>query len=70
MKELLQSAIGDGAGQTSMMRITVFMMVAAVIGAKFVNLFVLKIPIVWDTQDIAILSLAVGSKLVQNTQEK
>lgn len=70
MKEVIQSAVSDGTGQTSMMRITIFMMVFAVLAAKFVNLFILKIPIVWDTQDFAILSLAVGGKLVQNTQEK
>lgn len=70
MKEIIQSAIGDGAGQTSMMRVVVFIVIVAVVGAKFYNAYLTKSPIVWDSQDLELAGIAFSGKLIQNTQEK
>ncbi len=69
MKNLIVTAFGDGTGNTSMMRIIIFMMIAAVIGSKFYNAWLLKAPIVWDTTDLEMAGMAIGGKLIQNTQE-
>jgi hypothetical protein len=61
---------GDANSSTSMMRVIVFMLVAFVIAMKFYNSWLTKQPIAIDAQDLTILGAALGSKLIQNTQEK
>ena len=62
--------VGDGAGNTSTMRVVVILIVIAIIASKFYNAWLSKMPITWTTQDLELASVAVGGKLVQNTQEK
>lgn len=70
MKTAILSLFGDGTGNLSMMRVIMFAMFFAVIASKFYNAWLAHAPIVWDTQDFAIMSSGLVSKLIQNTQEK
>ena len=63
------SAFQDGNGQTSMMRVVMFVVVGAVIGSKFFNSWITKTPIVWDAQDLMLIGSVISGKLIQNSQE-
>lgn len=61
--------LGDGNGNTSSMRVIVFVLALAVIVPAVVQAFQTHHHIVWTAQDLEILGIALGAKLVQNTQE-
>lgn len=71
IQKLIQSiGLGDGEGNTSSMRVIVLLIALAVIVPKVVIAIQTKTPPVWNTDDLMILSAALGGKLVQNHQEK
>jgi hypothetical protein len=65
----LSSLFGDGEGNYSMMRVVMFLVVLALIVAKFYNAHITGAPVEFSTQDLAILGTVIGGKLVQNKQE-
>ena len=69
MKQVILSAIGDGQDNASMMRVIVFLIILAVIASKFYNAWITKTAIEWDAHDLELAGMAIGGKLVQNTQE-
>jgi len=68
MQKLL-SAFSDDTGATSMTRVVMFLVVAAVIISKFTNSYLTKTPITWETSDMEMIGLISGVKLIQNVQE-
>ena len=62
--------LSDGKGNTSSMRVIILLIIGMVLASKFYNAWITKSPIVWDTQDFGLIAAALGSKLIQNTQEK
>lgn len=63
------SAFQDDSGATSMMRLTMFLTVVAVLGSVFYNAWLTKTPISWGDNDFKMIGVVVGGKLWQNSQE-
>ena len=70
MKDLITKILDDGNGNISSMRVIVILVIGAVIVSKFVNAYITKQPIIWNTDDWQIIGVALGSKLFQNYQEQ
>ena len=68
MNQLL-TMLGDGAGNTSMMRVVTFLVALAVLIPKIVLAVKAGTAPVWDAQDMEMLGVVLGAKLVQNQQE-
>ena len=62
--------MGDGNGNTSSMRVIVFVLALAIIVPAVIQALQSHTHIVWTMQDLDILGIALGAKLVQNSQEK
>lgn len=60
---------GDGQGNTSMMRVIVFGIVAAVLVPAVYIALSTKTYLVLTAQDLSLISIALGAKCVQNAQE-
>ena len=69
MKQLILSAIGDGNGNTSSMRLTMIVTVIALLLTKAYNAWLTKQPIVWTADDISMLGIVTAGKVIQNQQE-
>lgn len=66
---MIKSLLSDSTGQVSTMRVAVLIVIAAVIGSKFYNAWLTKMPVTWDSNDWLTISSALAGKLIQNTQE-
>lgn len=61
--------LGDGLGNTSSMRVITILVVLAVLVPRVVLAIQTRVIEPWSQQDLALLSIALGAKLVQNGQE-
>ena len=71
MKQTLHDllGIGDGEGNTSLMRVIVLLVVLAVLVPKVYCGIKTGTPITFTTTDFEVLGGALGAKLFQNSQE-
>lgn len=69
MLKVLSSALQDGEGNVSTMRIVVFLIILSVIVPKVVLSIKTGTPITWSADDMTMIGIALGGKLVQNKQE-
>jgi hypothetical protein len=71
MKDILQNllGVGDGAGNTSFMRVGCLLVLMAVLIPKVVGAVKSGVPFEFTSGDLEVLGLVFGAKLVQNYQE-
>ena len=70
MQKLIETlGMGDGNGSTSSTRVVMVLIALAVILPKIVASFKTGAPPVWSEGDWAMLGIAFGGKLMQNSQE-
>lgn len=61
--------LGDGEGNTSLMRVVVLLMILAVlVPAVYIAVYT-RSPLTLTNQDLELIGLALGAKCVQNAQE-
>ena len=65
----LFSIVADDTGALSTTRVVVLLVTLAVIVPKVVVSIRSGVPVMWGVQDMGILGVVMGAKLVQNTQE-
>jgi len=63
------SGVGDGEGNTSLMRVVLLLVVLTVLVPKVALALKNGTPVDFSTGDLEVLALALGAKLVQNVQE-
>jgi len=63
------SGVGDGYGNTSLMRVVLLLVVLTVLVPKVWLAVKTGTPVDFSTGDLEVLALALGAKLVQNVQE-
>jgi hypothetical protein len=61
--------VGDGEGNTSLMRIILLLIALTVLVPKVVLALKNGTPVDFSTGDLEVLAIALGAKLVQNVQE-
>ena len=69
MMKTLLTAIQDGQGNASTTRIVVLLIVLSILAPKVYLSFKVGAPLTWNADDLTMLGMALGAKLVQNTQE-
>ena len=63
------TGVGDGEGNTSLMRVVLLLVVLTVLVPKFVLAIKSGTPVDFNAGDLEVLGIALGAKLVQNVQE-
>ncbi len=67
---ILQSiGLGDGSGNTSSMRVILYIVVLSILAPAVYIAFVTKTPLALTTDQIGLISAALAAKCVQNHQE-
>lgn len=70
MKNIIQIiGLGDGDGNTSSMRVINLMVVLAILIPKVVIGIKIGTPVAFTQDDMAMIGIVLGAKLVQNHQE-
>ena len=64
------SMLSDDKGNVSSMRVLMILVTIGVIGSKFYNAYISKLPIVWSMEDLGLIGTVIAGKTIQNTQEK
>ena len=70
IKLLSALGLGDGEGNTSSMRVVFVLVVLAVLAPKIILAIKTSTDPEWSIEDMEMLGIAFGVKLVQNQQEK